>query len=328
MKQMSACSLIVRGVQATMLRQRCGSIFKPLSALRPQSSRVFASSKRILRDWKTYIWHEKMLRIYYINLDSSIGRRSNMEQMLSSLRGPLTTIERIKAIEPNEISEKQISSELGQGATACFLSHLYTLEITELSGGNSKLILEDDTKLSPAFIQLAKHLDHLEYDIIYLGINFGFNSHGYGRIASITNNKLPTLIDLKSIGGYAGAFAYYIPHGKSEKLYTLVREFGVSHGKLSQPIDLVYSQLIHSELIKGACLAPFFASLSNDNLSSTRVAIEKRDILFHTTTNSLFIDNTNEDYEEIKRLLKCNFNLHLSEINIQVFQELLSKPPN
>ena len=93
--------------------------------------------------------------IYWINMDRSVERRKNMEELLSHFNIPNI---RISAVDGKNISDDELYSnfifERKKNKTkveyACLLSHLKAFVLFQKSGYKNCLILEDDMTLEYA----------------------------------------------------------------------------------------------------------------------------------------------------------------------------------
>jgi GR25 family glycosyltransferase involved in LPS biosynthesis len=104
--------------------------------------------------------------IYYINLDRSVERRKNMEELLSHFNIPNV---RISAVDGKNISDEELygnfifedNKKHSKVEYACLLSHLKTLLTFSQSNYKNALIFEDDMTL-----EYSKYWDKTTKDII------------------------------------------------------------------------------------------------------------------------------------------------------------------
>src|SRR6266487_4693017 len=82
----------------------------------------------------------------YINLDSETSRRGAVEQTFRDNCPPSWRLQRLSAVTPTYIGEREIEGNLRDGEKACFLSHLKALDLAREFDGNV-LIAEDDILL-------------------------------------------------------------------------------------------------------------------------------------------------------------------------------------
>ena len=105
------------------------------------------------------------MKIYYINLDSRIDRRSTF---IGQFENSNLVVERIVAVSSeglyNEIAPAPVS--------ACWHSHLKAYRQLLQSNEEYALIFEDDAKVNTQLIEVIQKLkigDNLEFDLLQLG---------------------------------------------------------------------------------------------------------------------------------------------------------------
>ncbi|MCY4005336.1 MAG: glycosyltransferase family 25 protein [Rhodobacteraceae bacterium] len=94
------------------------------------------------------------MKIYYINLESSVERRQCMESQLTGLE---LNYERVAAVDGKSLSIQQIrryrqrtpsAPHLSNGAVACFLSHLKVWKMIAKKTDQFSVVMEDDIYIS------------------------------------------------------------------------------------------------------------------------------------------------------------------------------------
>jgi GR25 family glycosyltransferase involved in LPS biosynthesis len=198
--------------------------------------------------------------IYWINLDKSIVRKNNMENILKYIN---TRNHRISAIDGKKSTDDDIYSRL-IGITkfrtkteyACLLSHLDTIRIFANSNYENALIFEDDITLeyvkfwNKSFCKIISDAPH-DWDIIMLNY-----------VSSQSLKEIYTL----NINGKISCCQAYIINKRSAQY--LMNQIYIGNNKYMLNKNFIHTadDYIYSSLITYVYKYPYFTySIENDS---------------------------------------------------------------
>ena len=208
----------------------------------------------------------------YINLDRSTLRRARLEQQLRDL-GIAPAYARFAAIDG--MHRREDPGSISQQEYGCFASHAQLLK--EACSFSTHLhVLEDDALLSPEFVPaVAEVIEQGVFDRFDLLFTDLFVSWDPLQIASLERERRKhTRLDApggrESLTGVtvfnlarsrlACTSSYLVARRSIERLAGMLDSALVSGP--TQPVDLVMRQLVHSGVLKAACVVPFVTSVA------------------------------------------------------------------
>lgn len=207
----------------------------------------------------------------YINLDSKVERRQNIENNFNLVkRGDSDALTRFSAINTDYVKSKSIKGNLRDTEKACFLSHKMALK-QSLSVDAHTLFMEDDIVLgSSTFEAVDKIIEEnpkINWDILYLEVCvpdvLTMLKLIKLRNGLINSKNHSVMIDLRQFV-YAGATAYIVNKNSKQKLFNAVDKLKL----LDVPYDLVLRNMVMESRFLGFVVFPFLSSFSNDAFDS------------------------------------------------------------
>ncbi len=207
------------------------------------------------------------MKAFYINLDSAILRRSQMEKQISS-SSLLFKLERFNAVRGQDYQIK--NENLSNGQWGCWLSHLSIINSC-LHDSEDLLIIEDDEYFDPMLnhvITVINELQAQEWDLLYLDLTT-VEVEDYLYIARAINKKVnadlkPSSIKLPKEFTAYGTHSYVINSKSKGKVLGHLNRY-INTGL---PIDNVFCHGIQSGDISAFIALPLLTSPGSETVNS------------------------------------------------------------
>ncbi|MCW2318436.1 Glycosyltransferase involved in LPS biosynthesis, GR25 family [Rhodoblastus acidophilus] len=215
---------------------------------------------------------------FFINLDRETGRRRRLEEKFNRFRTENWRLIRLPAITSQDVIENEIGGCLSPAEKACFLSHREAI-LNAAKGASDALITEDDALFGASTFAVLDSIlsgpDAFEADVIFTEVGIPDVETQF-RLVKIKQN-LPSqspfvLMDLKGIPSFFAASSYVVRKKSAHKLLDRLSRFAT----FDAPYDIALRQLIHAGEISAAVIFPFVTSISDDSLTSSIQAHDRR----------------------------------------------------
>jgi GR25 family glycosyltransferase involved in LPS biosynthesis len=217
---------------------------------------------------------------YFINLDRSRERRTEIEQQLAALKLD-AAYQRFKAADGNTL--KLPNPHLKNGEMGCFISH-YLLMKKTMEKSEPLHVIEDDVLLSQQMVPVldatiaAGELER--YDIIFTDTYVPINVDGLRFYKSLYDQNVVrdaqgkisdirfSIIDLAG-RLFATTSSYLIGPRSLRKLYNIYTKELNAGARV--PIDLFIRNKAAEGVIKVGCIFPFITSVRLEHSSATTI---------------------------------------------------------
>ncbi|HEY4374840.1 MAG TPA: glycosyltransferase family 25 protein [Burkholderiales bacterium] len=203
------------------------------------------------------------MECYYINLRKQAQRREFLEKNFARYKRPGWYLNRVKAVDSQQVAAADVPGAIRQSEKGCFLSHRLALKAALEAPGHS-LILEDDAMFGPsscAAIEGALHsMGEEGWDLAYtdLGIYhpplMAAMLHMRKELAGGEADHL--LMDARELT-FAGATAYIVHQRFKQPLLELLEV-----PALDRPYDVFLRDLLLAGRLRARVIFPFPTSLS------------------------------------------------------------------
>ena len=226
-----------------------------------------------------------MIDGFYINLDSSRERASQIKKQLKTL-GLERVFHRFAAVDGHKYTSQCSQFRLTPGEIGVWMSHVNVIR-RNLKTRNHLHIIEDDALLArnlPAFYsRIENHQIPEDWDLIFTSI--GNVEHVFAdlyRLARHAGNAGQIYMQSLSNVRFSSALSYIVRSEKKEKLYDLINE----GWKSGIPIDLYYRELVQQGKLNAYVTVPF---LSTPDLSfDSTIQEPSASLQLFRIVNSLF----------------------------------------
>lgn len=228
------------------------------------------------------------MRCLYINRDSAVGRRRNVEASFSAAAPPGWELVRIQAVEG---SAGEAPGSLTPAERGCWLSHLRAITHTA-DDDEHVLIVEDDTRFArrafevlPRMLAAVPDCDLLFSEVTLIDINLMASlARRWNGLAAKGEFLLHNLQSTR----FASTSAYMVRGSAKRRLAQVLED----PAQQSEPLDLALSRLIQSGRLKARLCFPFLTAPSPDADSSSIQdgAFELRAGVFHAFRRLMFVD--------------------------------------
>jgi GR25 family glycosyltransferase involved in LPS biosynthesis len=202
------------------------------------------------------------MKYSFINLESCADRREFVLNNFRSTSDDEQQIDRISAVDTEQIVKEGISGKLKPNEKACYFSHYKAIQ-SSLTHNDHVFIAEDDVvfcKQSTVVMNsMVDTIDEKSWDILYTDLCFphidSMVNLFFKRRQFETSNEMEFL-NLSNLR-FCGATAYIVNKASKQKILNFL-----PRNDLNFAIDIVLRQLIHHKKINGLALFPFPTSLS------------------------------------------------------------------
>lgn len=212
------------------------------------------------------------MECHYINLDSAIERRTNLEANFARCGRQIWELKRFTALDAAIVEKDQIHGKCSWREKACFLSHRSVIE-QQPDGGRSFMVVEDDVQFGMASLEIIEGIlaeNHsAQWDLLFTDISvqqIDTMMMLAGSRKHLMERRMVVPIDLATIF-FVGATAYVVNGTSRSKLLAYLTE-GI-------PVDMEYDVFLYKGIatgkLKAAVLFPFVTTLSED---STKTQIQ------------------------------------------------------
>ncbi len=204
----------------------------------------------------------------YINLDSALARRNNLEHNFNAHKKAGWNLSRFSAINTDNVKENNIVGKIRPAEKACFLSHT-SLITKHLNDKYPILVLEDDAifgdQTCEVIDKFVSDSSNVDWDIIFTDLcvpNLLTMINLMNVRQELASKKQISLIHLNKEKNivYAGATAYLVNPKSGKKILDLFE----SENSLDLPYDLYLRRLVDENKINAYVIFPFATSLSVD----------------------------------------------------------------
>ena len=238
---------------------------------------------------------------FYINLDTSVSRKTKVEQNLQK-QGLNDWYRRFPAIKATD--EEASKKGLNKGELGLWRSWMciFKGEIKSTEKYSQIHLVEDDAVIGPTFKKFASKLDEAErFDILFTDMHV--NAQIYTRVQkryiyNLINNRIELIPEL-----YTGCTpSCIIPKNKIEKVYSIL-ESKLKDSKCL-PIDNTILRASHEKELRVSSTAPFITSIgleetmdstiqeSTKDLDQQIELSQKINLLLRRKLSTVFIDKT------------------------------------
>lgn len=205
------------------------------------------------------------MECFYINLDSAMQRRKNLESNFNAVRQPHWNLTRHPAKDVAFVGAQKIPGRLRPSEKACFASHR-DLILQSMRVEGHVMILEDDACFGRLTCEAVdRHIvangQLTGWDIIYTDVgipNIG-DMVEMVRMRQQLDPATLNFFDLRAVA-YAAATAYIVHKDSKRKLYDLLSQAAT----LDVPYDLYLRKLVVESRITALAAFPFVTTLSDD----------------------------------------------------------------
>jgi len=202
---------------------------------------------------------------YYINLDNAQDRRTFLEKNFYQTHPNNSFLERVAAVDVNDVIERKVVGQLSDREKACYLSHTLALE-KSLANQEHAFILEDDAYFGEhskrLILESLAALEGMEWDILYADIgltNPGDMTNFFSLRKELVDHSRATWRVLKLAHiAYVGASAYIVNAKSKQKIAHYLR----NQVRLDLPFDLELRRLVWEQQIHAYVIFPFATTLS------------------------------------------------------------------
>jgi GR25 family glycosyltransferase involved in LPS biosynthesis len=242
------------------------------------------------------------MKVLYINRDAAVERRRNLEASFAAARSPDSDLIRIPAVEAADVAAE--AGVLTPAERACRMSHETALRWPAASG-EDVLIVEDDTRFSPAALRLAGPMLAATpaCDVVFTEVmptDFGVLAQFAHRWPELkrTGNFL-----LHGLGrtGFVGAAAYVVRADAREKLLAALQAPELA----DKPYDMALVELARSGAIDARVAFPFLTAPSDDADASQIQpgGVDLRQAAMHAFRRLMFVDrDLDRSRDDVARL--------------------------
>ena len=243
---------------------------------------------------------------YYINLETAVERRQQIEANFSVHGAPGWTLTRFAATDAALVADSQVPGTLTSAEKACFLSHRALLRSLQDAVG-PVMILEDDAIIGRHACALIDTLianprtppwDLLFTNLSGLSVNTMLELARYR--ATLAAKGEISLLDLKTLK-FHGATAYVV----NPRSIAQVGDLLAAEETLDTPFDVLICRLIHASKLRGLGLFPFVTSLSDLNLDSQIRRVEGRsaDRVWHAFSRMIWVDRDPGEHAALREAI-------------------------
>ena len=202
---------------------------------------------------------------YYINLDNAQERRKLLEKNFYQTHPSNTYLERVAAVNVNDVIKRKVAGRLSDREKACYLSHTLALE-KSLENQEHVFILEDDTFFGQhsqrLILESLASIAGMEWDVLYADIgltNPGDMTNFFTLKKELVDQSRSTwrVLKLEQIA-YVGASAYIVNSKSKQK----IAHYLCNQTCLDIPFDLELRRLVWEKQIHAHVIFPFATTLS------------------------------------------------------------------
>ena len=202
---------------------------------------------------------------YYINLDNAQDRRTFLEKNFYQTHPNNSFLERVAAVDVNDVIERKVVGQLSDREKACYVSHTLALE-KSLENQEHAFILEDDAYFGEhskrLILESLAALEGLEWDVLYADIgltNPADMTNFFSLRKELVDHSRATWRVLKLANiAYVGASAYIVNAKSKQKIAHYLR----NQVRLDLPFDLELRRLVWEQQIHAYVIFPFATTLS------------------------------------------------------------------
>ncbi len=202
-----------------------------------------------------------MPNIYYINLDNSYERRSEVEAWFKNGAPPGINLIRVPAVDAS-LAGSMRNSAISAAQKACILSHIKAIE-SSLEDGKNSLILEDDAAIGEIGFATINNLlqqNMGDTDIVLTSAlisNINFFMTQYVLYRRSYKSKKIEFLDMIGVK-FAGTDGYIVNNNSKKKILDLFK----NEDPFDFPYDILLGQWIAQTRLKAKCAFPFLSYLS------------------------------------------------------------------
>lgn len=199
------------------------------------------------------------LKIYIVNLKSSLDRRTHMEEQLlkyclgfeyefiSAVDGRLLDDNFYKNLTDEDLSQFILQRPLTRGEVGCYLSHLSLYQKIANEGIEHCIVLEDDVFLNENFNHFLRVVKNIDSEFEYVNLSNFPDSSLFFNNKKIDGSRF---VLKEHTEGVWGTYGYYISHKGARKLLSN------SLPKIVVPIDYL-CRVYGRERLKCGVVHPF-----------------------------------------------------------------------
>lgn len=202
------------------------------------------------------------MKYSFINLESCADRREFVLDNFRAASSGEQHIDRISAVDTEQIVKEGVSGNIKANEKACYLSHYKAIQAS-LMHNDHVFIAEDDVifceRSTVVMNTMIDKIDQQSWDILYTDVCFPHIDsmvNLFFKRRQFETNKEMEFLNLANLR-FCGATAYIVNKLSKQKILNLL-----PRNDLNFAIDIVLRQLIHHKKIKGFALFPFPTSLS------------------------------------------------------------------
>jgi GR25 family glycosyltransferase involved in LPS biosynthesis len=250
----------------------------------------------------------------YINLDRSIERRAALERQLTDA-GCADRYSRFAGVDG--VTAPRGASPLSPGALGCFLSHARViLDHAEHSPDRHLHILEDDVVLCPRTVPILDQILDTAlgaYDLVFTDVSINFNLilqlsamkafRGSGMTDPKPDGGQPaphSVLYLNLAGQMFGAASSYLISRRALPRLAEILRAEIAAGP-RQPIDMLYVDLLNTQMLSGACTMPFLTSIRPPDECVTTIndGMSDMDTISYLSRAPFYIDRDDAAIERL-----------------------------
>lgn len=201
------------------------------------------------------------MKCFYINLDSAVERRTNLEASFRATAPAGWELIRVAALGPAHVADRP--GTITGPEKGCFLSHRAAIAATQDSD-ETVFIVEDDTHFSPRTFATLEQLvaTPSQWDLLFTDVTFLDASTMLACAKQYSRLKASGRFMLQDLSrtGFAAASAYLVRGASKAKMLAALD----ADGALDWAYDVLLRRLAHNGQVAARACLPFLTTLSHD----------------------------------------------------------------